>query len=250
VFVRIGSSNRKADAPLIRELQRTVRNETFDEMPVAHLGAQALDFTVAAGLFKKLRRLKKADLQTLRALTQHQGKLAPTVGGLLLFGRSHESEYPDAWIQCGRFAGPDKSVIVDSTECHGVLPHAVDAAFDFINKHTLHGARIEGLQRTEHPSIPLQAARELLVNAVVHADYSQQGAPIRVAIFDDRLEIDNPGMLLSRLTITDIQQGHSKLGNRVIGRVFKELRYIEQWGSGILRAAAECRATIAAVWVS
>jgi predicted HTH transcriptional regulator len=62
-----------------------------------------------------------------------------------------------------------------------------------------------------------------------------------VAIFDDRLEIDNPGMLLSGLTTTDIQQGHSKLRNRVIGRVFKELRYIEQWGSGILRAAAECR---------
>ena len=87
----------------------------------------------------------------------------------------------------------------------------------------------------------MQAAREFLVNAVVHADYSQQGAPIRVAIYDDRLEIDNPGVLLSGLTLADIKQGNSKLRNRVIGRVFKELRYIEQWGSGILNAIGECK---------
>jgi ATP-dependent DNA helicase RecG len=62
-----------------------------------------------------------------------------------------------------------------------------------------------------------------------------------VAIYDDRLEIDNPGVLLSGLTLADIKQGNSKLLNRVIGRVFKELRYIEQWGSGILNAIGECK---------
>jgi predicted HTH transcriptional regulator len=96
------------------------------------------------------------------------------------------------------------------------------------------------LKRKDTTNIPLRAARELFVNAVVHADYSQQGAPIRVAIYDDRLEIDNPGVLLSGLTVADIKQGNSKLRNRVIGRVFKELRYIEQWGSGILNAIHEC----------
>ena len=104
-----------------------------------------------------------------------------------------------------------------------------------------YGATITGLKRKETTNIPLRAARELLVNAVVHADYSQQGAPIRVAIYDDRLEIDSPGVLLSGLTVPDIKQGNSKLRNRVIGRVFKELRYIEQWGSGILNAIGECK---------
>jgi ATP-dependent DNA helicase RecG len=241
VFVRIGGSNRKADLPLIRELQRMVRNETFDEMPLAHLDAKAVDFQIASALFKNRRRLKRADLQTLRALTEHHKKLVPTVGGVLLFGSDHEREFPDAWIQCGRFSGTDKSVIADSTECHGVLPRALDAAFEFIRKHALHGATIEGLKRKEFTNIPLQAARELLVNAVVHADYSQQGAPIRVAIYDDRLEIDSPGVLLSGLTVADIKQGNSKLRNRVLGRVFKELRYVEQWGSGILKAIGECR---------
>lgn len=51
------------------------------------------------------------------------------------------------------------------------------------------------------------------MNAIVHADYSQQGAPIRIALFDDRIEIENPGLLPFGLTIEDMQ-GVSKLRNR------------------------------------
>jgi predicted HTH transcriptional regulator len=75
----------------------------------------------------------------------------------------------------------------------------------------------------------------------VHADYAQHGAPIRIALFDDRLEVDNPGLLPFGLTIEDIQKGISKLRNRVIGRVFQELGLIEHWGSGIQRMTAACQ---------
>ena len=84
------------------------------------------------------------------------------------------------------------------------------------------------------------AVREAVINAIAHADYSQQGSPIRIAIFDDRMEIDNPGLLPYGLTIGDIRRGVSKLRNRVIGRVFHELRLIEQWGSGIQRMTTAC----------
>jgi ATP-dependent DNA helicase RecG len=62
------------------------------------------------------------------------------------------------------------------------------------------------------------------MNAIVHADNAQHGAPIRVALFDDRLEIENPCLLPFGLTIEDIQKGISKLRNRLVGRVF------QQWG--------------------
>jgi ATP-dependent DNA helicase RecG len=75
--------------------------------------------------------------------------------------------------------------------------------------------------------------REAAVNAVVHADYSQGGGPLRLSIFDDRVEIESPGLLPAGLTIEDLRQGISKLRNRVIGRVFQQLGLIEQWGSGI-----------------
>jgi len=242
VFVRTGSTNRKADQPLIQEMRRMARNETYDESPLPHLNSEAIDFRVASELLPRRPRLNRAALQTLRALAQVERKLVPTVGGLLLLGKEpeREREFPDAWIQCGRFDGPDKSVIVDRLECHGVLPRTLEAAFEFVRKHALHPARIEGLKREDLTSIPLRAVRELLVNAVVHADYAQQGAPIRVSLFTDRIEIENPGVLLAGLSIEDIKQGVSKIRNRVIGRVFKELGYIEQWGSGIQRAMREC----------
>ncbi|MDP2853488.1 MAG: ATP-binding protein [Smithellaceae bacterium] len=80
--------------------------------------------------------------------------------------------------------------------------------------------------------------REAVVNAVVHADYSQKGAPIRVSFFDDRIEIENPGILLPGLTFDDIRQGVSKLRNRFIASAFREIDFIEQRGSGILRISA------------
>jgi predicted HTH transcriptional regulator len=70
-----------------------------------------------------------------------------------------------------------------------------------------------------------------VINAAVHADYSERGTPISVSIFSDRIEVENPGLLPFGLTIEDIQGGASKLRNRVIGRVFKDLRLIEQWGA-------------------
>ena len=74
-----------------------------------------------------------------------------------------------------------------------------------------------------------------MVNAVAHADYAQRGAPLRLAVFDDRLEVENPGLLPFGLTVEDLHHGISKLRNRVIGRVFHELGLIEQWGSGVQR---------------
>jgi ATP-dependent DNA helicase RecG len=101
-------------------------------------------------------------------------------------------------------------------------------------------AVIGPVKRTDLWTFPIVAIREAVMNAIVHADYSQHGAPIRVALFDDRLEVENPGLLLVGLTIEDIQKGISKLRNRVLGRVFQELGLAEHWGTGIQRMAAAC----------
>jgi predicted HTH transcriptional regulator len=130
---------------------------------------------------------------------------------------------------------------VDQADVRSFPVQAVEEAIAFIAKHSVHGADIGPVRRTEKWNLPPAAVREAVINAVVHADYAQRGAPIRVSIFDDRLEIENPGLLPFGLTIEDISQGVSKLRNRVIGRVFHALGLIEQWGSGIQRMSAACR---------
>ncbi|WP_457767777.1 ATP-binding protein [Cyanobium sp. ULC084] len=160
---------------------------------------------------------------------------------MILFGRERAQHFPDAWIQAGRFAGIDKSRILDRIEIHSLPVQAVEAAIAFVQKHSWHGATIGAVRRSDRWSLPPAAVREALINAVVHADYSQRGAPIRLSIFDDRLEIENPGLLPFGLTVEDLLHGVSKLRNRVIGRIFHELGLIEQWGSGIQRMTAVCR---------
>jgi ATP-dependent DNA helicase RecG len=109
VYVRVGSTNRRADRELIEELRRFTRGEAYDEQPMPELDSEALDFRAASELFAPVRHLRRTDLQTLRLVTSHQGRLVPTVAGILLFGANREQHFPDAWIQAGRFRGVDKS---------------------------------------------------------------------------------------------------------------------------------------------
>ncbi len=183
--------------------------------------------------------MNEKELLTLKLLAPVQGRLVPTVGGVLLFGRDREEHFPDAWIQCGRFAGTTKNVIFDHTEIHEHLPIAVERVIEFIKKHAMRGADLSEIRRRDVWSVPMTIVREAVVNAIVHADYSQIGAPLRVAIYDDRVEIENPGILLPGMTIEDVRQGVSKIRNRVIARVFRELGLIEQWGSGFRRILDE-----------
>lgn len=240
-YVRVGSTNRRADAELIAEMRRFGSGESYDERPMPTVDSEAVDFRVASESFASVRKLRRRDLETLRLLVSHQGRLVPTVGGVLLFGRERLEHFPDAWIQAGRFAGTDRAVIVDQLRLDMPPIQAIEAAVAFVAKHSLHGATIGPVRRTDHWNLPPEAVREALVNAVVHADYSQRGAPIRVAIYDDRLEVENPGLLPFGLTLEDLPLGVSKLRNRVLGRVFHELGLVEQWGSGVQRMIAACR---------
>ena len=241
VYVRVGSTNRHADQELIEEMRRFSRGEAYDEQVMPELDSEALDFRVASESFEPARKIKRSDLETLRLVAKHQGRKVPTVGGMLLFGKDRERHFPDAWIQAGRFRGTDKTHIVDSVEIRHYPVQAVEEAVGFVQKHALHGIEIGAVRRKERWNLPPAAVREAIINAVAHADYAQRGAPIRVSIFDDRLEVENPGLLPFGLTVEDLRQGISKLRNRVIGRVFHELGLIEQWGSGIQRMTAACR---------
>ncbi|HUO84002.1 MAG TPA: ATP-binding protein, partial [Thermoanaerobaculia bacterium] len=204
VYIRVGSTNRRADAELIAELRRFARGEGFDEQPMPGLDSEAIDFRAASESFAALRKLARRDLETLRLVTDYQGRKVPTVGGMILFGKDRERHFPDSWIQAGRFRGTSKSQIVDRTEIRSLSARAVEEAIAFVEKHALHGADIGPVRRRERGSLPPVAVRETIITAVAHADYAQRGAPLRISIFDDRLEVENPGLLPFGLSIDDL----------------------------------------------
>jgi predicted HTH transcriptional regulator len=241
VYVRVGSTNRRADRELLEEMRRFARGETYDEQAMPDLDSEAIDLRAASESFKPVRALKRSDLESLRMVTRYQRRKVPTIGGMLLFGKDRTRHFPDAWVQVGRFRGLDKSQIADNAEIRLHLVSSVEAAIAFVEKHAFHGAEIGAVRRKERWNLPPAAVREAVINAIVHTDYAQRGAPIRISIFDDRLEVENPGLLPFGLTVEDLRRGISKLRNRVLGRVFHELGLIEQWGSGIQRMTAACR---------
>ncbi|MBM4312153.1 MAG: AAA family ATPase [Deltaproteobacteria bacterium] len=239
VYVRLGSTNRQADRELIAELRRSVEGVAFDELPMPDLTVEDLDLAMLKTMVRGTHELDEKALLTLRLLKRNQGRLVPTKGAVLICGRERTRHFPDAWVQCGRFIGRDKARIFDHIDLHDHLPQAVDSILLFLKKHAMRGADFSEVRRKDVWSIPLEILREVVINALVHADYSQRGAPIRVSFFDDRIEVENPGILLPGMTIEDMRRGVSKIRNHVIARIFREMNLVEQWGSGIPRILSE-----------
>ena len=136
---------------MVEELRRFARGEAFDEQPMPGLDSEGLDFREASESFASVRKLVRRDLETLRLVTRHQGRQVPTVGGVLLFGKDRAQQFPDAWIQIGRFDGADKSRIVDRAEIRSFPMRAIEDAIAFVQKHALHGAEFGAVRRQGGP---------------------------------------------------------------------------------------------------
>ena len=98
---------------------------------------------------------------------------------------------------------------------------------------------IKGMYRQDVYELPTDSIRELIANAVAHRSYLEPGN-IQVALYDDRLEITSPGMLLNNVTIEKMIEGYSRPRNPAIARAFAYMKIIEKWGSGIPRLFAAC----------
>ena len=101
------------------------------------------------------------------------------------------------------------------------------------------GMQIKGIYRQDVYELPIDSVRELIANAVAHRSYLEPGN-IQVAIFDDRLEVTSPGMLLNTVSIEKMKEGYSKLRNPAIASAFAYMKIIEKWGTGIPRILREC----------
>lgn len=237
-YLRIGTSNRKADFDHILELERQKRNQSFDEEICREEALDLLDLSALKGRFSALGKpLDEEKLKNLKLIQLEQGTLYPTQGLMILLG-----QHPHVVTKCARFKGTDMSVFLDRKEYSGDLFTQLEQAEAFIKNHINLRGEIKGLQRTDTFEIPEAALREALINAVIHRDYTNQGRDIKVGVYDDIVNIVSPGGFPNTLTAEALTEGRSEIRNRVVARVFKELGYIEQWGSGIQRIQNACTA--------
>lgn len=244
VYIRLGSTSRPANAEMLAELQRSVLTLSFDQQPLTDLSIEALELPHIQRAFKTVdKKITEDKLRSLGVLVPAAHRLVPSLGGMILFGRQSEREHllPDARVSCARFLGDTKSVILDRLEIEGTILDAVNEVPKFIARNTRLASQFHGFFRKDIPEYPPIAVREALINALVHADYSLKGSHIHIAIYDDRLEIQNPGILPFGFTLEDLKTGVSRIRNRVLARIFHELQLMEEWGSGYRRMIDSCR---------
>jgi len=241
VYVRLGSTNRIADAAMIAEIKRLKEHTSFDQLPDLRASLDDLDLHLANQLLSSVgKSCTKCNARSLELIADYRENLYPTKGGLLLFGKRRDGFFPDPFIRLIRFEGLTKSSAIDHLDIKSPLPIAIDEAIAFIRRNTSMKAVIQAMRREDIPQYPHEAVREAVINAVLHTDYSTMRSSIQVAIFDDRMEITNPGPLPLGLSLETALSGVSQLRNKVLGRVFRELRLIEQWGSGLARMRDVC----------
>lgn len=236
IYIRLGSTNRLADTETIAYLQRLGRQISFDEMPCVGANTNELDDNdILKTLRPILKNIDKKHYKSLGLTVLHHNKVYPTYGGILLFGIDRFEWFPDSVIRCVCFSGTTREHIIDQKDINNNLIAAVDDCIVFINRHTNMSAKIGAIKREDIPQFPPEAVREVVINAIVHADYAMKGVAIQIAIFSDRIEFTNPGGLPFGQTIESAMSGISRMRNRVVGRIFRELKLIERLGSGLPR---------------
>ncbi|WP_168916543.1 ATP-binding protein [Microcella flavibacter] len=231
-YVRLGTTTRKADPSLVRELQRGAEGQKFDEQPAIGEAVDDLDLPALESMLG--RPVDEAVLKTLGLVVADQRRLVPTYGGVLVAGKNRERLFSGTWVQVARFRGDRRIDIFDQAEYHGHLPQVLDEVLVFLSKHAYKSAEFTGKARRDDVlSIPLDAIREVVVNAFVHASYETSGVNFKIAFLDDRIEVESPGTLLPGVTVEDIFRGVSVVRNPTIARFYRELGLVEQWGTGI-----------------
>lgn len=183
-------------------------------------------------------------LQTLGLAEFVAGTLRLRKAALLLFAQDIGRWHPRSEIRIQQVAGPelltgaDYNVIKDETHPGNVL-ELLSQGWEQIRQFLVQ-RRLAGGTFQLQASYPEDACREAFVNAIAHRDYSIEGRSIEILLFGDRLEMRNPGRLLSTVKLSELKRGAGVHDSRntYVARVLRELGYMREMGEGIRRISA------------
>lgn len=162
--------------------------------------------------------------------------------GIMLLGNKRDLYIRQVYVTCVLYKGTDKIKILDRKDFRDGLVEDYDNAFKFLQQHLRLEYIIEGGgPRKEVPEIPYEALKEALLNAIIHRDYFETGARVVVEIFDDRVEISNPGELLFEKEKIG-KKSVSVARNPILFDIFNRLQLVEKVGTGIKRILAVIQA--------
>lgn len=235
-YVRTSSGRRDASREELLRLFQATESLYYDETPLLRLGVVDLDLDAVRRYLERTGQTVLLD-DPLRLL-RNWGLLAgehPTVAGLLLFGHEPQKHLPYAQINAARFPGNDSAAAPsDRKDLVGRLLDVIEDTQRFLRIHLSTPHEIHGFEPEPKPELPEEALREAIVNAVAHRDYTIHG-PVRLFVFDDRVEIHTPGRPPNTVDAEAMRAGVHVVRNPRIYSRLSDAGLVTRAGTGIRR---------------
>lgn len=244
-WVKNGSDKRKVTAR--EEIQRMFQNAQLvhgDDVRVPGTSIADVDLDVFREFFKlrfeqELHEQSNSLGQVLTNMRLLNGD-SLTVAGLMLFAKAPNQFLPVFHVKAVCYPGSDihGSAYIDSADLYGRIQQQFEDALGFLLRNIHWEQGDQGVNSTGLPEIPRIVFEELVANALVHRDYFVS-APIRIFVFDNRIEIISPGHLPNNLTVANIRSGNSNMRNPILSSYANKVLPYRGLGTGILRALKE-----------
>lgn len=256
-FIRVGSTSREASVAELERMFQAGGRINYGLKPVPGAGIPDLDLPRLHDYF---RRILSSDtppegdsalwtevLTNLEFMIRADDEIVtPTVDGLLLFGSNPKRYLPQSGIRAIAYPGisPDYATRADQelrgplaplADRRGLLVESglVEQALDFVGRNTQPSSELSGGIRIDRPAYPATVLREVVVNALVHRDYSIVGTDVQVVLFEDRLEVTSPGRLPNTATVDGLRAGFRYARNQTLVNVMRDYGYVDFRGMGI-----------------
>lgn len=238
-YKRVGNSNRVMSPQEIAQMHLNTTGQSWDQLFVTRAGIDDIDEKKVEWYLTRretIRNVAKPQDMSLTALLKNIDGLndeeTPTYAGILFFGKYPQRFFRNAQLRVVRFKGISVThPVIDQLDCSGTLWEMVGAAEEFIRKNIrLLSLRTSmSFQRDDKFEYPLKALREAIINALIHRNY-QKSADVRVFIFDNRVEIINPGTFPEG--VNPDEPVHEPV-NPTLSQLMYDVGFIERYGAGI-----------------
>ena len=237
-YMRLGRNTIRATSAMIDELKWQSCGVDFETLPAYRFTREDLDDQAIQSFLNSRANQAKASvtdnlLKSYGLITREHQDYLPTIAGMLLFGKNPQQVLSEAMIICSHFKGTSGREAIATVDCEGTLFHQFEQVYAFILSRLYKSFTITNVKREEKLEIPEVALREVLFNALIHRNYHIPG-PIKVAIYDDRIEVFSPGGFPGPMSPDSLLQGITYLRNPAICKIFREAGYVEKLGTGFI----------------
>jgi len=231
-----GAFKRRKEAKVVKPVAANKLNEQSANTNFSDLSKVALQkFNDESGIKVKLASdaLSKELLQMeLVEKDNKSGMFIPTGNAILLFGEKPRLKFPQSSVKAKVAYGDGKTDVQSFDDALVLIPDAVEA---WVKKVIPESFDRSKFKREKVPAFPVEVIRESIINAIIHRDYSIDGAKVQLEISPEKIIVKSPGSPVPPVTIEDMQnfKATSISRNKSLALVFNMMGYMEETGIGM-----------------